>query len=160
MPKLVDCLFCKIATGILPCYNIYEDKQYLGFLNIFPNTEGFSVVISKRHYVSDFAKVPLDVALGLVEASRLVAQKISRAYEDVDRCALVFEGMMVDHLHSKVIPLHQTADYQHQLDKQPPHSDHFFEAYEGYITTMQPQTMAQTSDLQRVAAKINAVSSQ
>ncbi|MCY4088518.1 MAG: HIT family protein [Candidatus Saccharibacteria bacterium] len=155
MTQLDDCLFCQIAIGKLPCYKIFEDNQHLGFFNIFPNTEGFSVVIPKEHYVSDFAKVPLEVHLNLVKVSRLASQKISGAYKDVDRCALVFEGMMVDHLHSKIIPLHQTVNYQGQHMNQP-YSDDFFEAYAGYITTMQPKDMAQPEDLQRVADKINA----
>ena len=46
------CIFCKIVRGEAPCHKIWEDEKHLAFLSIFPNTEGFSVVITKKHYPS------------------------------------------------------------------------------------------------------------
>ena len=147
-----ECIFCRIVIGNLPCYQIFEDSHHLGFLTIFPNTEAFSVVIPKAHHVSDFAQAPADVVDGLMMAARVVATKIVQAYEQVERCALVFEGIMVDHLHAKIIPLHASQSFK---ASQIPHSDRYFTAYEGYITTIEPAQPAQPADLQRVADKIN-----
>ena len=47
-----ECIFCKIVKKEIPCHQIWEDKEHLAFLSIFPNTEGFSVVIPKKHYPS------------------------------------------------------------------------------------------------------------
>lgn len=44
-----DCLFCKIVSGEIPSYKIYEDKEFLVFLDIFPKTEGHTLVVSKQH---------------------------------------------------------------------------------------------------------------
>ena len=44
-----DCIFCKIVRGELPCYKIYEDEEFLAFLNIFPSTTGHTLVIPKKH---------------------------------------------------------------------------------------------------------------
>lgn len=44
-----DCIFCKIVAGELPCYKIYEDEKFLAFLDIFPSTEGHTLVIPKQH---------------------------------------------------------------------------------------------------------------
>ena len=44
-----DCLFCKIIKGEIPCYKIYEDDGFLAFLDIFPKTEGHTLVIPKVH---------------------------------------------------------------------------------------------------------------
>ena len=44
-----DCIFCKIVAGEIPCYKIYEDEKYLAFLDIFPCTEGHTLVIPKKH---------------------------------------------------------------------------------------------------------------
>lgn len=44
-----DCIFCKIVAGELPCYKIYENDNYLAFLDIFPTTEGHTLVIPKVH---------------------------------------------------------------------------------------------------------------
>ena len=47
-----DCIFCKYAKNEAECHKIWEDEEHLAFLSIFPNTEGFSVVIPKTHYPS------------------------------------------------------------------------------------------------------------
>lgn len=44
-----DCLFCKIIKGEIPSYKIYEDKEFLAFLDIFPKSVGHTLVIPKTH---------------------------------------------------------------------------------------------------------------
>ena len=149
-----NCIFCQIASGQTGCFRIFEDQDNLGFLDIFPNTEGFSVLIPKKHYQSDFTKVPQVVAGSLFRAARQLSQKITDAYDDVGRCALVIEGMMVDHLHIKVIPLHQTSG-QRPKTAEASRSSQFFKTYPGYITTQIAEKMAKEADLQRVAKHIN-----
>lgn len=45
-----NCIFCKIAKGEAPAYKVYEDKNYLAFLDIFPSVIGHTLVIPKTHY--------------------------------------------------------------------------------------------------------------
>ena len=45
-----DCLFCNIVSGKIPATNIYEDKDFLAFLDIHPQTPGHAQVIPKTHY--------------------------------------------------------------------------------------------------------------
>ncbi|MEK7113484.1 MAG: HIT domain-containing protein, partial [Patescibacteria group bacterium] len=42
--KKDDCLFCKIATGDIPCYKIYEDDLAIAFLDIEPVHVGHTLV--------------------------------------------------------------------------------------------------------------------
>ncbi|PIP51835.1 HIT family protein [Candidatus Beckwithbacteria bacterium CG22_combo_CG10-13_8_21_14_all_01_47_9] len=44
-----DCLFCKIIKGEIKSYKIYEDKEFLAFLDIFPKSAGHTLVIPKAH---------------------------------------------------------------------------------------------------------------
>ncbi|MDO8497387.1 MAG: HIT domain-containing protein [bacterium] len=46
----MDCVFCKIIKGELPSYKIYEDENFLGFLDIRPLNPGNSILIPKKHY--------------------------------------------------------------------------------------------------------------
>ncbi len=46
---MTDCIFCKIVSGEMPSYKIYEDEKYLAFLDIFPSAEGHTLVIPKEH---------------------------------------------------------------------------------------------------------------
>ena len=47
-----DCLFCKIASGEIPSYKVYEDEFALAFLDIHPCSKGHTVVIPKSHIES------------------------------------------------------------------------------------------------------------
>ena len=157
MPLVDECVFCRIVDGAEPCYAVYEDEHHLGFLDIFPNTEAFSVVITKQCLPSDIARADGHVAAGLFEAARRVAAKIAAAYDDVDRCAMVFEGMMIDHLHAKVIPLHHTVGVQPGPQPETTARSHqYFEAYPGYVTTEIAVGRADDEHLAAVAAKVNA----
>lgn len=130
-----DCIFCKIVAGQALCHKIYEDEKHLAFLSIFPNTEGFSVVITKEHHDS-YAFNNDDLVLSELT---LVAKKVAKLIDavfpnDVARTGMIFEGFGVDHLHAKLFPMHGTASdtewKRHKSD-----IDKYFEFYEGYISS-------------------------
>lgn len=45
-----DCIFCKIVNGEIPSYKVYEDENFLAFLDIHPQSPGHVQVIPKKHY--------------------------------------------------------------------------------------------------------------
>ena len=45
-----DCIFCKIVKGEIPTNKVYEDDDFLAFLDINPLGPGHVQVISKKHY--------------------------------------------------------------------------------------------------------------
>lgn len=45
-----DCIFCKIVRGEIPAEKVYEDENFLAFLDIRPQSPGHSLVIPKEHY--------------------------------------------------------------------------------------------------------------
>lgn len=128
-----DCIFCKIVSGEAPSHKIWEDEKHIAFLSIFPNTEGFSVVITKEHYPSYAFDLPDDVLTGLILASKKTAKLLDSKLEDVGRTALIFEGFGVDHVHAKLFPMHGTKmetwkEVKSSVDK-------YFEKYEGYVSS-------------------------
>lgn len=130
------CIFCQIATGEAPCHKIWENETHLAFLSIFPNTEGFSVVIPKEHHQSYAFEASEQVYNQLLLAARQVGLLIDKAYPDVARTGLILEGFGVNHLHAKLFPMHGTKNinkegwtpFESELDK-------YFEVYEGYISS-------------------------
>ena len=128
-----DCIFCKIVKGEAPCHKIWEDKDHLAFLSIFPNTEGFSVVITKKHYSSYAFNLPDNILEKLVIASKKVAKLLDAGLDDVGRTGTIFEGFGVDHVHAKLFPMHGTKN----KDWKPHNSniEKYFEKYEGYISS-------------------------
>lgn len=130
---MTDCIFCKIVRGELPAHKIWEDKKHLAFLSIFPNTEGFSVVIPKKHYSSYAFDATEKVLADLVSASKKVAKLLDKKLTDVGRTGMMFEGFGVDHLHAKLFPMHGTSakNWQPRASK----VNKYFQKYAGYISS-------------------------
>ncbi len=128
-----DCIFCAIVAGKAPCHKIWENETHLAFLSIFPNTEGFSVVVPKAHYPSYIFAVPEEVMQGLVSAARETAKVLDTYFEDVGRTGLIFEGFGVDHLHAKLFPMHGTKS--EEWKQHTSHVEKYFDRYEGYISS-------------------------
>ncbi len=49
--KEENCIFCLIAKGKIPCEKIYENKDFLVFLDIKPVAQGHLLIIPKKHVV-------------------------------------------------------------------------------------------------------------
>lgn len=45
-----DCIFCKIVKNEIPATKVYEDANFLAFLDIHPLAPGHTQVIPKAHY--------------------------------------------------------------------------------------------------------------
>lgn len=48
--RMDNCIFCKIARKEIPADIVYEDEQFLAFLDIHPQSPGHAQVIPKQHY--------------------------------------------------------------------------------------------------------------
>lgn len=128
-----NCIFCKITRGEAPAHKIWEDKKHLAFLSIFPNTDGFSVVVTKKHYSSYAFNQSDKILTELMLASKKVAKLLDSKLKDVSRTGLILEGFGVDHLHTKLFPMHGTKmkKWKPMLSK----VKKFFKKYEGYISS-------------------------
>lgn len=96
----MDCVFCKIVKGEIPCYNVYEDDLFLGFLDINPRTEGHTVLIPKKHYlwvydVPEFAEF-WQAALKITRAMRKALSPTFVSY--------VTHGLEIPHAHIHIMP--------------------------------------------------------
>ncbi len=47
---MTDCVFCKIVRGEIPAEKVYEDDNFLAFLDITPINPGHVLLIPKEHY--------------------------------------------------------------------------------------------------------------
>lgn len=129
----MNCIFCEIAKGGSPAHKIWEDEKHLAFLSIFPNTEGFAVVITKEHFSSYAFDLPEEILTGLVKATKQVAKLLDSKFEDVGRTGMIFEGFGVDHAHAKLFPMHGTKTPNWQPVKS--NIGKYFKKYEGYISS-------------------------
>jgi diadenosine tetraphosphate (Ap4A) HIT family hydrolase len=141
----------------MPSHKIWEDNQHLAFLSIFPNTDGFAVVITKEHYGSYFADQDDNVVGDLTNAAKKVCKLLDKAFDDVGRTALIFEGFGVDHLHCKLFPMHSTRNFQQWKPITSEGSKKFFEKYEGYIASNDSER-ASDEELAKLAKRVRDAS--
>jgi histidine triad (HIT) family protein len=130
-----SCIFCQIVASTIPAHKIWESKTHLGFLSIFPNTEGFTVVIPKEHLGSNPFEQTDEILHGLISATKQVANILVEFFPDVSRCGMFFEGFGVDHLHSKLYPMHGTGDLSSWKNIESGPIDTYFETYPGYLSS-------------------------
>jgi histidine triad (HIT) family protein len=71
------CVFCEIVAGTAPAIRIYEDDDFLGFLDIRPFTRGHTLVIPKEHTV-DLTDTPPQTLAGMAAIGQRIA-KAARA---------------------------------------------------------------------------------
>lgn len=45
-----DCIFCKIANGVIPSATVYEDSICRVILDINPASKGHALIIPKEHF--------------------------------------------------------------------------------------------------------------
>ncbi len=150
-----DCIFCKIIKGESPAHKIWEDDKHLAFLSIFPNTPGFTVVATKEHKPSYAFDNDDQTLIDLTMATKRVAKLLDAAFEDVSRSGMFFEGFGVDHLHSKLFPMHGTGDMEtwKPIESNIPHL--FFNTYPGYLSSHNG-ARASDEELEKIAVKIRA----
>jgi len=95
-----DCIFCKIVSGQAPCYKVYEDKDFLGFLDIRPLNFGHCLMIPKKHYrwvyeVPNYSEY--------WEAVKKLALSVKKATQATSINFLI-SGEEIDHAHIWIIP--------------------------------------------------------
>ena len=131
------CPFCEIAAGRFQTPGLFwESEEFIAFLSIDPNTEGFSCIIPKKHFGSDVLKMPDDVLQRFILASKKVAQILENYFEDVGRVGLMVEGTGIDHSHIKLVPLHGTEVLKYGGWQQFLSGKKFwFDKYEGWISS-------------------------
>jgi histidine triad (HIT) family protein len=144
-----QCLFCKILKNDIPSHKIYEDNYVIAILDLFPNTEGQALVISKTHYLSDHTKMPEEAYRNFLTSAKALSHILKKKLE-VEKVALVIEGTGVDHAHIKLYPLH---DLEKDFSSAESKEKIYYDKYPGYIDTRLGEK-ADDEKLGRLANKI------
>ena len=87
-------------------------------------------------------------------ATKKVAKLLDEKLDDVGRTAMVFEGFGVDHVHSKLFPMHGTANL---AEWRPIESkvNKYFDRYEGYISSHDYER-ADDGELKKLAERLKS----
>ncbi len=103
----MDCVFCKIVGGELPCYSVYNDMFAIAFLDIAPITKGHTLVLPRVH-VKSLSELKKDEAAGLIFAVQRVSSGIMESVYPEGLNIFINQGevagQVVPHLHVHVVP--------------------------------------------------------
>ncbi|TSD01990.1 MAG: Hit-like protein involved in cell-cycle regulation [Parcubacteria group bacterium Athens0714_25] len=94
------CVFCKIANGEIPSHKVYEDGDFMAFLDVRPLNAGHTLVIPKKHYrwVWDVPNIG-----EYYQVVGKIANAIKKAFDTEYVVSLVF-GEEVLHAHVWLVP--------------------------------------------------------
>ena len=102
-----DCIFCKIVTGEIPSFKIYEDQHTLAFMDINPANRGHALAIPKAHSPNLFESSDETLAV-TVATARKVAEAVQKTVNPDGLNLVQANGpgaaQSVFHLHLHVIP--------------------------------------------------------
>ncbi len=147
--KKDNCIFCKIVKEEIPSVKIWEDEKHIAILDINPNTEGMTLVITKEHYDSDATDMPDNDYKELMFAAKKIAKLLEKKLK-VKRVAIIMEGLGVNHVHIKLYPIYGLDKKFREIWAK---EKVFFDEYPGYITTqLGPERSAE--ELNKIADKI------
>jgi len=96
------CVFCKIANGEIPSSKVYEDVNFVAFLDIHPVSDGHLLIIPKQHIIW-----MQDAGDEIISGIFKLAKKLMRALKKGVNCDYVMisiVGKDVPHFHIHLIP--------------------------------------------------------
>jgi len=104
----VNNIFAKIISGDISCYKIYEDANTLSFLDLFPQSYGHCLVISKKSQARNLLDIEADHLTNLILTTQKIAQVIAKELQPDGIKIAQFNGeaagQTVFHLHMHIIP--------------------------------------------------------
>lgn len=102
-----DCIFCQIVRKKIPSKIIYENEDILAFLDIYPISEGHTIIIPKNHYET-LQEIPSNVLYKVFEVVKKLSLKLQEklAFEGYNILQNNFEaaGQIIKHMHVHIIP--------------------------------------------------------
>jgi len=109
---MAETIFSKIISGEIPCHRVYEDEQVLAFLDIFPLSEGHTLIVPKEpaetlDKLSDQASAAIGRVLPLL--CRAVMQVTGATAYNVLQNNGEAAHQAVRHVHFHIIPKYDQA---------------------------------------------------
>lgn len=101
-------IFSKIIAREIPAYIVYEDENFLAFLDINPLKEGHTLVVPKKEvdYIFDLDDEWLSKMM-------VFAKRVAKGIEKVVECkrvGMAVVGLEVPHCHIHLIPISKVDD--------------------------------------------------
>ncbi len=102
-----NCIFCKMVSGEISCFELYNDNVVKAFLDINPVSDGHLLVVPKKHYENIFV-IPNEILAKINQVCKKMALLCKEKLEATGVNILNASGksaqQSVFHLHFHVVP--------------------------------------------------------
>jgi histidine triad (HIT) family protein len=103
-----DNIFARIIRGEVPAAKVFEDAHVLAFMDVFPQSRGHTLVVSKKSKARNLLDVEPEVLAHVIGDVQRVAKAIKAALKPDGIVLTQFNGaaagQTVFHLHFHLIP--------------------------------------------------------
>lgn len=104
-------IFAKIIRGDMPAVKVFEDDVAIAFMDIFPQSEGHTLVIPKKARATNLLDADPQALAALIERVQVVAKAVVEALRPDGVRIMQFNGasagQTVFHLHFHVMPVYE-----------------------------------------------------
>ncbi len=101
----MECLFCKIIKKELDSLILYEDDKILILLDAFPDADGHTLIIPKKHY-DNFHDLPDDLLVHIHNYAKIYGDILMKKLNKESLTILNNYGkaQVIKHYHLHLIP--------------------------------------------------------
>ena len=103
-----DNIFAKILRGDMPSVKVWEDDDVLAFMDVFPQSEGHVLIVSKTSTARNILEIEPEALARLTAAVQRTARAVEKALKPEGLSLMQFNGdaggQTVFHLHFHIVP--------------------------------------------------------
>lgn len=103
-----DNIFAKILRGDMPSVKVWEDDDVLAFMDVFPQSEGHVLIVSKTSTARNILEIEPEALAKLTAAVQRTARAVEKALKPEGLSLMQFNGdaggQTVFHLHFHIVP--------------------------------------------------------
>lgn len=103
-----DNIFAKILRGEIPSVKVWEDDDVLVFMDVFPQSEGHVLIISKTSTAPTMLEMEPEALAKITAATQRTAKAIEKALKPDGFSVFQYNGeaggQTVFHLHFHIVP--------------------------------------------------------
>lgn len=107
----MDCIFCRIISGDIPSYTIYEDDIVKVFLDVNPDCNGHCLIVPKEH-ILDFDTIDINTLTHIMSTAKKI-KKLLESKLNMQGCTLVQNNgdvQEIKHFHLHLKPYYKNKE--------------------------------------------------
>jgi len=102
-----DNIFAKILRHEIPAVKVFEDEHTLAFMDVMPQAQGHTLIISKEP-AENLLELSPEGAAHLIQTTRKIAKAVNKAFKPdgvmINQFNGAAAGQSVFHVHMHVVP--------------------------------------------------------